>query len=259
VRIIDQLFNDFGHIGNNRQFADAIDLTVCAYEGLREKLIDEFGESPDRAERVYIGIDADRYRPLPPGQRREAKIALGFDPDRPLWGYLGRVSSEKRLPDLVDALALVRGRHDAQVLIQGEGPGRGDLDRALAGRGDLAELRAFAPDALPVLQALDVYLLPSEVEGIPLAVMEAMACGAVPVATAVGGVPELVRHGRTGYLARPRDPGSFASSLMAAARTGPRHREAMAREARALVRDTMSQRDMVEAYARILSRSRAAA
>ena len=156
---------------------------------------------------------------------------------------------------MIDALDLIRGRHDAQVLIQGEGPARDELACSLAGREDLVELRPFAPDALPVLQALDVYILPSRIEGIPLAVMEAMACGALPVATTVGGVPELVTHGRTGYLASPNDPGSIANALLAVTWTPKTQWTAMTREARRVVRQRMSAEQMIEDYVRVLSGS----
>ncbi len=256
VRVTDILFNDIGHVGNNRRLAPWIDMTVCAYDGLRTLLVEGYGEDPSRVTTAYIGIDTDRFRPATADARASLKRQMGFDPARPLWGYAGRVSEEKCLPDLVEAVAMVKDELDVQVVIQGEGPASDHVRRAVATSGLDVVVRPFQPDQLPMLQALDAYVLPSRVEGIPLALMEAAACGAMPVATAVGGVPDLVRPGQTGYLAAPRDPSSLAAALLAARDTPPWLRDEMAHEARELVRTSMSWDGTVDAYAAILGLTR---
>jgi glycosyltransferase involved in cell wall biosynthesis len=230
LRIVDQLFNTVGHIANNTRYHESIDLTICAYRALRSILVERQGRRPERVALAYIGIDTDHFSFAAGQARRDAKRALGFDPDRDLWGYLGRISSEKCLPDFVAAVERIQGLHTAQLLIQGEGPGRAELETALAASSGVPiELRPFADDVRPTLRALDAYVLPSRIEGIPLGVMEAMASGALPVSTPVGGLPELVKPGENGYLAAPGDPGALSVGLLSLARTGPESRDAMAR------------------------------
>ncbi len=252
VRVIDQLFNDVGHLDNNRRYSRWIDLTVCAYERLANLLVNGYGEDPSRVSTVYIGVDSDHYRPVGAGGRRRLRSEMGFDPDRPVWGYSGRVSEEKCLPDFIEALAKVGGDLPAQFLIQGDGPGLPAVTDALARCECPVVTRPFQPDQLPTLQMLDVYVLPSRVEGIPLALMEAMSCGAMPIATAVGGIPDLVNPGVSGYLAAPEHPGSLAAALLAAARTPEWMRAEMAHEGRKKVREEMTWGQTVDRYLSLL-------
>lgn len=252
VRVIDQLFNDVGHLDNNRRYSRWIDLTVCAYDGLASLLVNGYGEDPHRVRSIYIGIDTDHYRPVGAEARRELRVEMGFDPDRPVWGYSGRVSEEKCLPDFVAALDLVGDDLPAQFLIQGDGPGLEAVRDALDGCRCPVVTRSFQPDQRPTLQMLDAYVLPSRVEGIPLALMEAMSCGALPIATAVGGIPDLVMPGVTGYLAAPQHPGSLAAALLAAGRTPEWMRSEMAHEGRQRIRREMTWSRTVESYLAVL-------
>lgn len=251
VTIIDQLFNDFGHIAANTRYSRSIDLTVCAYRRLRERLIAQ-GREPSRTALAYIGIDTDAFIPASDRERRAAKEALGLNPDREVWGYLGRISEEKCLSNLVHAVERIAGVHDAQILIQGDGPARSAIERMVdAGAYEVA-LRPFADDVSGALKALDVYVLPSRVEGIPLGVMEAMAAGVLTVATAVGGLPELIDPGVNGYLVAPQTPDGLALGLLAAARTPEWVRAEMAQAARMRVATQMSTRSMNLRYAELL-------
>jgi glycosyltransferase involved in cell wall biosynthesis len=253
VRIIDQLFNDAGHIAQNTAHETAIDLTVCAYRGLLDLLVDGQGRDPSRVALAYIGIDTHAFFPCTADERRAAKLALGLDPGREVWGYLGRISEEKCLHHMVEAASRLNGCHDAQFLIQGGGPARAEVDAVVATRGLDIAMRPFADDVGQALRALDVYVLPSRTEGIPLGIMEAMAAGVLPVATSVGGLPEVITPGVSGYLVSPGDPGAIAMGLLAAARTPGAVREEMAQAARARIVSEMSLEAMSRRYLEILT------
>ena len=253
VRFHDVLFNDVGHLERNRRAAPWLDITTCAYASLEAMLTEWFAASPGSTRLAYIGIDVDRFRPLGGDDRRELRRDLGLDPDRPIWGYSGRFSEEKRIDDFIRAVDLLPDSVDAQFLVQGDGPSASTIRALAEGAKREVIVRPFAEDPVATLQCLDAYVLPSRIEGIPLAIMEAVACGAVPIASAVGGVPEVVIPGRTGYLTRPLDSGSIAAALLALFETPPNVRAAMARAGRELVAREMSWQRTVDIYAEVLA------
>ncbi|MEQ9336604.1 MAG: glycosyltransferase, partial [Miltoncostaeaceae bacterium] len=254
LQVVDQLFNDVGHLAANTEAAAHIDLTICAYEGLYAGLVQAQGRPADRVALAYIGIDTGRFHPVSPARRRAARIAMGLDPERETWGYLGRISQEKCLPNLVEALRLLGPDLPVQVVIQGEGPADEEVRDAVDASGLPIAVRGFAPDVGGALAALDVYVLPSRTEGIPLAVMEAMATGVLPVATAVGGLPELVHTGAEGYLVAPGDPAALALGLQSMWRAPGGGREQWRPAARRAVDERMSHRAMGERALSLLAR-----
>ena len=123
-----------------------------------------------------------------------------------------------------------------QFSIFGSGPERGELERRIAatGTGGMVSLHGFVDPIAPVFEAIDVFLMTSVHEGLPMALLEAMAHGAVPVCTAVGGIREVVTDGENGLLIQPDDAAGLAEALHFLQRN-PSERERMAREARRTV------------------------
>ncbi len=178
----------------------------------------------DRRQMIEVErISADRIRILPNGipsvldEVPDVRGELGVAPEVGLIGAVGRLYPEKGYDDLIEAMALLKQRASGpfRCLILGYGPEEGRL-RALIGELDLLEevrLVGFREDIQAVTRALDVAVLSSKNEGSPLAVMEYMASGAPIVATAVGGVPELIEDGVHGLLVRPGDPVELAAAI----------------------------------------------
>ncbi len=171
-----------------------------------------------RNELIRAGIDEQRISlirnavawnpaPDPDRSRREAgRQAFGFSPRDVVLGYTGRLSPEKGLVHLIDACGLLkRAGVPVRLLLVGEGPQREALQQRAASEGLEQEVvfAGFLPDIERVLRAMDVFVLPSLTEGTPLALLEAMAAGLPSVAAAVGGVPDVIEHGRNGLLVRP--------------------------------------------------------
>jgi glycosyltransferase involved in cell wall biosynthesis len=147
--------------------------------------------------------------------------ALAFFGRPPRWvvGAAGRLSPEKGFDVLLDAAALVcRRRDDVGFVVFGDGPLRGALERRAAalGLGDRFVLAGFRTDLPALLPGLDLAVLSSHTEGLPVAVLEAQAAGVAVVATAVGGTPEVVQEGVTGWLVRPAQPAALAGKVVAA-------------------------------------------
>jgi glycosyltransferase involved in cell wall biosynthesis len=141
-----------------------------------------------------------------------------FFPRRPAFvvGAVGRLSPEKGFDQFVKAAALVcRQRADVGFVLFGDGPLRARLEEQIVARflTDRFILAGFRGDVERFLPHLDLAVLSSHTEGLPVAVLEAMAARLPVVATAVGGTPEVIEDGVTGYLVPPGDPAALAHRI----------------------------------------------
>jgi len=133
---------------------------------------------------------------------------------------VGHILPHKGYDDLVQALALVREKFpNVKCLIVG-GASRARYLQRLLQLAERLSVRdrlvvvGFQEDVVPFLHAMDVFVLPSRTEGLPITILEAMAAGKPVVATAVGGIPEVVRDGETGFLTPPGDPDRLAEAVI---------------------------------------------
>jgi glycosyltransferase involved in cell wall biosynthesis len=161
-----------------------------------------------RIEVVHNFIN-DRWFHLPhPAHVAQWRLQLGIRPEQRLLGIVGDVIPRKGLIHLVRALpAVVRAVPDAQLLCAGfEHPDYAPMVRAEAVRLGVAERITWMgarQDVENIMAAIDVYVLPSLEENLPLAILEAMASSRPVVATHVGGIPECVSHAQSGLLVPP--------------------------------------------------------
>jgi glycosyltransferase involved in cell wall biosynthesis len=129
----------------------------------------------------------------------------------------GRLSPEKGVSVLIDAARRVlEADPQARFVVFGEGTQRSTLERLIANAGLAGRfvLPGFRSDLDQLLPSADLFVLPSFTEGMPNVLLEAGAAGVPVVATAVGGTPEVVAHGRTGYLVPPDDPEPLARRIL---------------------------------------------
>jgi glycosyltransferase involved in cell wall biosynthesis len=163
---------------------------------------------------VPNGIDLDRFRARDDAGR--VRQSVGIPPGAPTIGTIGRVCEIKRQDLLIRAFQQVRSRvEDAHLLIVGDGPWMGLLRGLVAGLNlaDRVHFAGYQPHPERYLQAMDVFSLTSQSEGMPLTILEAWAACVPVVATRVGGVPELVEDGRTGVLVDFDDVSALAQAL----------------------------------------------
>lgn len=169
----------------------------------------------DEARLVTItpGVDAARLQATPgtvAAWRRKLDLGEG-----PVVGSVGRLSAEKGHRYLVAACGELRPRYPGlRLLLVGDGDERPSLEQQAAEvlPGGCIFTGAQA-EVGPLLALMDVFCLPSVIEGLPLAALEAMAAGRPVVATAVGGVPGLIGHERQGLLAEPRSGPALAKAI----------------------------------------------
>lgn len=197
----------------------ATDRILAVSNELATILQERFGVPGDKIRVIHNGIDPAVFHP---GDRTSARQRLGLDPGRPLAVTVARLSPEKRLDRLVEAIARVPNR-DVQLVILGAGPLRKALAANIAalGLGRRVFLRGGIPhsDLPDWYRAADLFCLASEHEGCPVVVHEALACGLPVVSTPVGAVPDLLTPGETGLLAHASIAGLAAAIEEALSRT----------------------------------------
>lgn len=171
-----------------------------------------------------VGVPAHRMTTVPNGirargpglGRRAARAALGLDPHRPVVLTVGRLNVMKGHTHLLDAVpGLLRRVPDLAVVIVGGGHLEEQLraQAAALGVAEAVHLAGHRSDARMLLDAADVFVLPSRHEGMPLALLEAMDAGLPVVATRVIGSEEVVAEGQTGLLVKPRDATAIERAL----------------------------------------------
>jgi glycosyltransferase involved in cell wall biosynthesis len=180
--------------------------------------------------------------------RQQARERLGIPKDRYVIGTLGRLEEQKGLPHLVEAIQLLsESGMLVFLLIAGSGREEGRLREMVArfGLEDSVRFLGMRRDVPEVHRAMDVFALPSLWEGLPIALLEAMASGLPVVATPVGGIPEVIRNGKNGLLVPPEDPVALAAALRRI-----RHdavlAEVLGREGRETVRERYTHRRLAE-------------
>jgi glycosyltransferase involved in cell wall biosynthesis len=168
-----------------------------------------------------------------PAARLRARELLGLDPTTFVAGSVGNFTPKKDHANMLEAFAAVRRTlPGARLVLIGSGPLEADLRRR-AGLPDLAgsvDFTGTRDDVEVLLAGLDVFVMSSRYEGLPIALLEAMSSGVPPVATRVGGIPEVVLDGESGRLVEPGDPGALATAILQLA-ADPAERERLGESA----------------------------
>jgi glycosyltransferase involved in cell wall biosynthesis len=216
---------------------------IAVSEATRKTLVDQ-GYPSRLVDVVHNGIDVEAEAARH-GEGLRAEVGVGEE--TPLVGEIGRLCDVKGQRELIEAIALVPAVHAVLVgddLEQG-GAYRTLLESLARTRGvaDRIHFLGYRSDAGAVLDQLDVLVLPSWIEGLPLVALEAMAHAKPVIATPVGGTPELVADGVTGLLVPPRDPQRLAEAIGLLA-SDPERRHALGAAGRATVEREFSEAGM---------------
>ena len=195
----------------DRRLLPRYPIVIAVSEPIRQALLKQ-GAAPERVRRISNGIDHLEFQ-RKPAVRAKVRSALGIPGDTIVIGAVGRLEPVKRFDVLLEAAA--RLQHRTLAMIVGDGSSRPQLAQRAAALGiaDRLHLTGHRDDARDLHQALDVYVQSSDSEGVPNAVLEAMALETPVVATDVGGTRELIDDEVHGLLTPRRDPDALARAV----------------------------------------------
>lgn len=196
-------------------FADAF---ACISKGIKTEAI-AAGVDPDRVHYLPNTVDTDRFHPAEPGERDRRRAELGWPVDRPLGIFVGRLSREKGIVDLLRAWERVAA--PATLVVVGPGMPGHPWDESVRAReiGTSPALRdrvifhGATTDPAPLYRAADFAVVPSHWESFGLSAAEAMASGLPVVACDVGGLADYIVDGANGLLVGAQDPPALAAAI----------------------------------------------
>ncbi|MEX2531211.1 MAG: glycosyltransferase family 4 protein [Gemmatimonadota bacterium] len=199
-----------------RATGGAPDRVVCVSDAVRDVVLAKEGLDEAKVVVIRNGIPLPPTPPTPE-DRASARRALGLEKGDPVVGMAANLNrAVKGVEYFVESVPLIlEAVPDTRFVIAGDGSTRAALEAQAESLGvsDRLNFLGFRTDMDRIYPAFDVSVLTSLSEGLSITILESMSSGIPVVATAVGGNPELVEEGRTGFLVPPRDPDAFASRV----------------------------------------------
>jgi glycosyltransferase involved in cell wall biosynthesis len=242
-----------------RLLARFTDVLIALGENQKKELVGFRIAEEDKIQVVPLGLELGPF--LNATAEGKLRRELGFDSSTPLVGIVGRLAPVKGHMIFLNAAARILGRRrDIHFVIVGDGELRAELEQYTAGLDitDNVHFIGFRFDLPEIQRDLDVVALSSHNEGLPVALIEAMASERPVVATRVGGVSDLVTDGVTGILVPPADDEALADAILLAL-SNREEAGRMAAQAKAYVAERFTAqrlvRDIRELYTRLLDRS----
>jgi sugar transferase (PEP-CTERM/EpsH1 system associated) len=226
------------------------DRLFCVSKELREFYCEQLEMKPDRFDVIPNGVDVKQFCPHLEA-RAQIRARLAVTPNTIVVGTVGRLDPVKDHITLLRAadLALKKGV-DLKLVLVGEGPQRAALENQLSQTPHLARKTVLTGELKNVadwLNSFDIFVLPSVSEGMSNTLLEAMAVGVAPIATAVGGNREVVEHERSGLLVPPGGAEKISDFIVQLA-GAPEWLQALGRNARERIETRFSIERMVNRY-----------
>jgi glycosyltransferase involved in cell wall biosynthesis len=219
VPIIIDHWHGFTRFNHKRRFICRVlgrftDLSLAVSRGVRDYLVTQGGLNPAKVRVVPNGVDVAAIDTARPGV--EVRRELGLPEGVAVIGLVGRLDHwGKGHKELFEVMARFRERYSVHALIVGGGRKIDEMRQSAESLGLAGTVHFLGPrhDVPDLLRSMDIFVLPSYSEGVSLALLEAMAAGLPVIATAVGGLPEVVTEGENGLLIPPRDAPALAGAL----------------------------------------------
>jgi len=213
-------FHIHRHPLNRWKYGPALMVIAAISDGIRKVLLED-GIAPERVITVRSGIDLGRIREV--GDTSGLRGEFGISGDCLVVGMVAALAPHKDHRNFLEAAAMVKKKVPrVRFLVVGEGSLKTGLLR-LTKKLDLTReviFTGFRDDVLEITRLADIFVLSSYLEGMGTALLDAMALGRPVVATEVGGIPEIVIDGETGFLVPPRTPSALADAVVQLAADG---------------------------------------
>jgi len=206
---------------------------------------------------IHNGIDISHFRSSEE-TRKDMRGSLSLTDNDFVWLTIGRLAEQKAYPNLFRAFsAVVDDVRSSKLLVAGRGPLQAELESVVrrSGMQSSVSFLGFRSDVPSLLAAADAFVMASRYEGMPNAVMEALASGLPVVATNVGAMPDLIKEGVNGHLVPPSDHQALASAMTKLALASPEERLQMGRQGRTLVGDLCDLELVMDAWTKLIERA----
>ncbi|MDP2654682.1 MAG: glycosyltransferase [Candidatus Omnitrophota bacterium] len=199
---------------------------VCNGNDSRDRLVKWYGYPRHKTVTVYHGVDLEVFHPDAMAKAR-LRHSWGIGPGDKVIVSTARLSPEKRIDRLIDAFGEIDGVPSSWLFLVGEGPLRKDLERLAGTKKNAGRIVfvGFQECVMDFLQMSDIFALPSDIEGLSNAMLEAMAVGLVPVVTDVPGAGEAMQNGVNGFIVQKSTQDMYAGLRRALMLSGQEARE----------------------------------
>jgi glycosyltransferase involved in cell wall biosynthesis len=245
--VVDQIFNDTVHVYNNRHYEKHIDATIVPSDPLLRTIIERHGADPSSVHIIPHGIEIAKTLPV-----SQAGALPAASHEKIIVAYFGRLSYEKGPDRFIEIVRRLSRDSRLYFVMTGEGPEREKVFNLIRDYSlkDKIYTPGFVDDIQSLMNAVDIVVLPSRVDGMPLAVLEAQALGKSVVASRIGSLPEMISDGHTGFLCEPDDVNLFCERITTLAHD-PAARARIGAAARVSVTEKYSSGRMIEQYHRV--------
>lgn len=230
-------------------FFRCIDHYTCVSKKVRNSLCSLTGMREDNFVIIPNSVDLQKFYP-DPAIRQSQRVRFNWPPDLFVMGMVARFNQQKGHSYLIDAAAILKGKgHSFKLVLIGIGPLESEIQQRVEALGLKDRVLFFgqSEDIHGMLQAFDCFILPSLWEGMPLALLEAMAVGLPVIATDVAGTREVVEDGKTGKLIPPMQPDAIVNAIIELM-SNPEYRKTLALFGLEQVRKNFSVASNVESY-----------
>ena len=220
-----------------------INRIICVANSVREDVLKNNWSMPE--EKISVlenSVDYERFADVEIS-KADAKQMLGLPSDAFVFGTIGRLAPTKGLPYLIEAFPEVKKQKpSAHLVLLGEGRCKAELEKQVSDMScrDSIHFLGHRDNIEHLLRGIDVFVLSSVAEGMPLVILEAMAAGVPCIVTRVGGIPDIITNNETGFLVPPKDEKALAEAMISIAEKPKQQIIEIVNAARELVRTSYS-------------------
>ncbi len=212
IKIIDQLYNEFGHIDNNRRYANYIDINIVENETVENCLLFTYQEKSEKVCLINNGVDTKYFNPSTYNENLFLKVPI--PKDKFIILFLGRFSEEKCPHLFVKIVNHLKDNDKLYFIMAGSG-NLYDTTTELINKYELGN-KIYLPgfvDTREYLSISNLLILPSQIDGRPNAVLESLSMEVPVIASSVGGLPKIIQDGYNGFLCESGNVDNFVNRI----------------------------------------------